>query len=85
MNCMDQAVVTLLVLHFSVNAIPICYLLPNTYINILLEGILSRKCVEVESLYGILWCCPALVGDISLPSEHSDTKALWSVHFIERL
>jgi len=46
MNCMDRALVTLLALNFLVNAILICYLLPNTYINNLLEGILCRKCVE---------------------------------------
>jgi len=58
--------VTLLALNFFVNAILICYLLPNTYINNLLEGILCTKCVEVESLNGILLHCPTLDGDISL-------------------
>jgi hypothetical protein len=49
MNCMYQALVTLLALKLFVKAILICYLLPNTCINSLLEGILCRKCVEVES------------------------------------
>ena len=45
MNCVDQALVTSLALNFFVNAILICYLLPNTYINSLLEDIFCRKCV----------------------------------------
>jgi len=63
---MDRALVTLLALNFFVNVILICYSLPNTYINNLLEGILCGKCVEMEFLCGILLHCPALDGDISL-------------------
>jgi hypothetical protein len=63
---MDRALVILLALNFIVNAILICYLLPNTYINNLVEGILYRKSVEVETLHGTLWHCPALDGDTSL-------------------
>jgi hypothetical protein len=78
---MDRTLVKLLALNFFVNAIPICYFLQNTFINNLLEGILCRKCVEVESLYGILWHCPALDGDISLfcAIRYKGTM-VWALH-----
>jgi hypothetical protein len=80
---MDRALVTLLALNFFVNALLICYLLPNNYINNLLEGILCSKCVEVESLYGILWHCPALRWDVSLFCAHRYVykgTMVWELH-----
>ena len=66
---------------FCVNPILICYLLPNTYINSLLEGVLCRKWVEVETLYGILWHCPALVGYISVFCTFRYKGTLvWALH-----
>jgi hypothetical protein len=81
MNCMDQALVTLLALNFFLIAILLCYFLPNTYINNPFAGILCRKCMELESLYGILWQSPALDWDNSLfcALRYKGTM-VWALH-----